>query len=612
MSDTILNKLKFAPGFMKNTTSYNAENYFIDGDKVRFRNGEAEKMGGWVGETVSQATDGTVTLFTGVPRAIHDWIDLSSNKYFAQGSEQKVEIFYGNQIYDITPYRETVALTDAVTTTSGQTTVKITDVNHALVVGDFIYVISQATAVDGIDLAGEYTVTEVVDVDNYKVDSGVTASGSTALAGGALSIGYLLEVGDVDNGNVTGYGGGTWDTEGAAAGGYDMPRSGVGGAYLRQWSLDNWGEDLIACVRDGYIYQWDATSGLGVRLARISNSPAQNLMALVAQPSRHLVSFGCNQSSGGAFDPLNVRWTSQETLTDWTITATNSAGEYRLPLGNYVVTAIQTKSQILILTDNTVYSMRSSPGNDIFQFDFLADNISAVSQHCGVDVNGVVYWMGTDGFYVYDGSVHRLKSTLDESIFDQDGANRLNFDQKEKTYCSTNKEFNEIIWLYPSEGSDEIDRYVILNYVEGVMYDGSLDRTVWLDRSVFTRPYAIDSTGKLFAHEEGKDDDGSPLLAWILTGYLDIDDGTELVFVDKFVPDFKLVPNRSASLYLYFKKYPHSTETIKGPYNFNNDTSKINVRGRARQCAIKYEVSALGADFEIGAPRFGFQKDGKR
>lgn len=614
MSDTVLKKIDIQPGFNKNTTNYNAENYWVDGDKFRFRNKKPEKIGGWVGETVSQATDDTNTLFTGVVRAVHDWVDLSFNKYFTAGSNAKLEIFTGNQIYDVTPYREVLTLTNAITT-DGTSEIQITDVNHELSVGDYVFVDSQAAAVDGITLAGEYTVIEVIDADNYKIDAGSVASGSTSLAGGALDINYLLEVGDVDNGNITGYGGGTWDTEGAASGGYDMPRAGSGGNFLRQWSLDNWGEDGIACLRNGRIYQWDATNGLNERYQVITNAPTENLMTLVAQPSRHLVAFGTQQFVGGVFDPLNIRWASQETLTTWDIDPANTAGEYRLPLGNYIVTAIQTKNEILILTDSTAYTMSSTfttIDNDIFKFEFIADNTSAISPHCGVDINGIIYWMGIDGFYMYDGVVRRLISSLDEYIFDQDGEGKINFAQKEKVYCSTDKEFNEIIWFYPSNDSTEIDRYVIYNYIENLWYDGTMERTVWLDRSIFDKPYAISPEGKLYAHEQGKDDDGNPLIAYLVSGDLDIEDGQELVFVDKFIPDFKLFPNRNASLQLTLKKYPNSTGQVKGPYTFNNETEKINLRARARQISIRYEVSAIGADVEVGAPRFSFQPDGGR
>ncbi len=612
MSNTILQKVQFKGGFNKNDTPYAAENWWVNGDRVRYRNGRFEKIGGWVHETVSQSTDPTNLFFTGVGRDIHGWTDLTLNQYFATGTNAKVEIFNGNQIYDVSPYREELSLTNAITTVVTESEVTIRDATHALSVGDFVFVDSQASPVDTITLSGEYTVVEVVDANNYTVDSGTAATGSTSLAGGALEINYLLEVGDINNGDVTGYGGGTYDTAGASGGGYGDPRAGVGGAFLRQWSLDNWGEDLLACVRGGKIYQWDATNGLGVRLQQITNAPTENSLILVAQPTRHLVALGSELEATGVFDPMIIRWASQETLTEWASTVSNTAGEYRIPLGNSIIGVAQTRGEIIIFTDKTVYAMRHVGGNEVFRFELLADNVNAVAQHCATDVNGIVYWMGTDNFYMYDGDVRAMPSTLEEFIFDQDGGGRLNFGQKEKVYCATNNEFNEIIWFYPTEDSLEINRYVIYNYQEGAWYDGTLERTVWLDRNVFSKPYALDSTGKLLIHEEGKDDDGVAMTAFIESGDLDLENGEDMIFIDRFIPDFKLVPNRNAFLTLTVKKYPNQTGIVKGPYTFNNDTDQIKFRARGRQVSIKYEVTTLGADFEVGAPRFGIQIDGER
>lgn len=610
-SDTQLTKVQFQNGINKNTTKYNAEDWWVDCDKVRFRNGRPEKIGGWVRENIEQAEDSTNNLFTGIARDVHVWTDLNFNQYFAVGTHRKVEQFFANTIYDITPYRKTSSLTDKITTVNTESEVSIQDTNHGTVVGDFVYVDSQASTVNGIDLLGEYTVTEVTDADNFKIDSGTAATGSGS-GGGVLEINYLLEAGDADNGNVTGYGGGTWDTPGLSSGGYDRPRDGVGGTFLRQWSFDNWGEDLVACNRGGKIYNWDATTGLGSRLEVVANAPEENYMILVGQPYRHLIAFGTVPSGGSTIEPLTIRWPEQESQTAWTITATNTAGEYRLPLGNYIVSVIQTKSEIIIFTDTNVYSMRYVGGNEVFAFDILANNVTAVSQHCGVDANGLIYWMGIDNFYMYDGVVRPLESTLDEFIFDQDSSGKINFEQKEKVYCSTNNEFNEIIWLYPSELSDEPDRYIIYNYVENSWYDGTMERTVWLDRSIYKKPYALDPTGKLFIHEEGKDDDATPMLAYIESGDIALKDGNDMAFVDRFVPDFKLVPNRNADLILRFKDYPNSPTTTKGPYRFNNDTGKISLRGRGRHITVRYEVNVLGADFEVGAPRFAVQPDGGR
>jgi len=612
--DTQLSVINFTPGIIKNNTEYMAEGGWVESQWIRFRNGSPEKCGGWSRETVIQSTNVNNDLFTGVSRAVISWNDLSFNKYFVSASNSKVELMNGGQIFDITPIRENVTLTDAITT-DGTNEIQITDINHNTVVGDYIFVVSQASAVDGVTLSGEYTVIEVIDADNYKVQYSSAATGSTSLAGGSLEIDYLLEVGSESNGAITGWGGGTWDTPGEAGGGWDRPRAGATGSLnLRQWSLDSWGEDLVANVREGKIYHWDATNGVTARLQEITEAPDQNLFILVSQPSRHLISFGTNLAIGGTFDPLVIRWASQESLTDWTITTDNTAGEYRLSKGNYIVGAVQTRGEILVFTDTDVYSMRYVGSPDVFQFEPLGTNISVVSQHAFVDINGIVYWQGLDKFYMYNGTVNILPTTLDKFIFDQDGEGRINFSQKEKTFAGIIKEFNEIIFMYPKEGSDEVDSYIKYNYIENTVDYGSIDRTTWLDRSTFSYPYAISSGGRLYAHELGKDADGAPLEAHIRSAYFDIGDGQDILFIDRILPDVRVPSNRSLEITCYFKKYPHPQADVitKGPYYFSDSDDKINLRGRGRAMSIKYSVSSTGSDFEIGRIRIGIQPDGSR
>lgn len=613
VSSTAPKKLTFNPGFNKNTTEYGAENYWVDGDKVRFRKGLPEKLGGFYKDIVYYCNNTSISNFTGVARKVHAWTDLQSNKLMAVGTHQKLEMLYGSQIYDVTPYREELSLEDAITTSVGSSEVTITDANpHNLLVGERVFVDSQETAVDGITLSGEYAVTEIVSTVAFKVDSGVEATGTTSLGGDTLEINYLLEFGKESNGALSGYGGGSYDTEGKSGGGYGDPRASDGGLFLRQWSLDNWGEDGIACVRGGKIYHWDATSGVAERYKAIAGAPEQNLIVLVTDPSRVLVAFGSEVYSTGLFDPLIIRWADQETLTEWAITSENLAGEYRLASGNKIVAVVQTKGEVLIFTDSTLYSMRYVGGTDVFSFDVVGKNISCISQNCVIDVNGIVYWFGVDGFYSYNGSVNELSTSLEDYVFDQDGEGRVNMEQKEKTYCGINKEYNEIVWLYPPHSSEENSRYIMFNYLEGLWYDGTFDRTVWIDKGVFDKPYAIDSSGYLYVHEVGKDADGSPMPSFIRSGDIDIEDGDYVLFVDKFIPDFKLIPNRNAALTLYLRKFPNETQQVKGPYSFNNNTKKVNVRARARQIAIEYSVSTLGADFKVGSPRFYFKQDGKR
>tara|TARA_R110000850_G_scaffold153229_1_gene276619 strand:- start:165 stop:1985 length:1821 start_codon:yes stop_codon:yes gene_type:complete len=603
------------PGINKDVTEYMAEGGWVDCDWVRFRQGRPEKIGGFVSETVSHRNDALNTKFTGVARDIIAWNDLESKDYFVAGTHLKLEIFFENQIYDITPSRQSNAVTDAITTTSGLTTIDITDTSpHNVAIGDYIFVNSQATSpFNGVTLLGEYTVTSVSTANTFSIDTGQVAS-SSGTGGGVLDYEYLLEVGFQDTGSITGWSGSTWNTEGAAGQGWNRPRDGVGGIDLRNWSLDTWGEDLIANVRGGAIYQWDATTGADVRASLIANAPPNNNLILVAQPSRHLVSFGTNLISSGFFDPLVIRWASQETLTDWTPTALNTAGEFRLPKGNKIVGAVQTRGEIVIFTDSEVYSMRFVGGNEVFRITPLGTNVGAISQHCMIDVNGVIFWIGKDNFYMYDGVIKILNSTIDKYLFDQAGEGRINETQKEKLHAGINRRFHEIWWLYPRHDNSECSHYVVYNYLENLYYFGEVARTVWQEKGVFERPYAISPDGTLYSHEEGVDADGSPKEAFLQSAYFDLGDGEDQMFMDKILPDIKLVPNRGIEISVLIRNYPHPNAKIqtKGPYPFSDLDNKISMRARGRQMALLYTSTATGADFEIGKMRISVQPDGER
>lgn len=611
-----LKSVEFPPGINKDTTTYGAEVGWVDCDKVRFKKDKPEKIGGWGRQSVVSAYNPTNT-FTGVARDIHSWNSLDQNKYLAVGTHLKLELYSEGQIYDLTPLRDEKEFEDVITTSSGSSIVIIEDEdgNHGLKVGDFVEVLYQETAVNGVTLSGQYQVVEVIDLDTFSVDSGTIASGSSASAGGTLEINYLLENGYVSNGDKTGWSGGTWNTPGLEDQGWNRPRAGIGGVYLRQWSLDNWGEDLVACVSQGGIYHWDKTDGELERAKLLNNAPTENLFIMVTQPSRFLVAFGSQLQATGDFDPLLIRWADQESLIEWEQTDTNSAGEYRLPLGNQIISAVQTRSEIIIMTDTAVYSMRFVGGNDIFAFDVLSPNAGAISLHSGVDANGKVYWIANGSFYVYDGVVRNLNTTISKYIFDPDGEGRLNFNQKEKTFASINKEFNEIWWSYQnnSDGlNNDTDSYIVYNYLYDLWYIGKMNRTVWEDASVFSKPFAIDTNGTLFVHESGKDADGSPLEAFIRSSYFDIDDGDEFLFVDKIIPDLKLPPNRTVEITTFFKKHPNGPVVTKGPYIFTSATEKISCRGRGRAMSFEIRVKSTGGDFELGKTRLSILADGGR
>lgn len=625
----MLKTINMRPGINKDITEYLAEGGWVDCDHIRFKSSIPMKLGGWVKDTIDQVEKfGAFSsafssaydlstgndIFTGVARDITAWTALDNSRYLAVGTHLKVELFANNQIYDITPKRTTANLTDALTTVINETLVTITSNAHNLVVGDYVDVISQATPVGGITLLGTYKVYSITDVNNFKIDARVAATSSAGPLGGALVIDYLLPSGFQHNENITGWGGGTWGTEGESGQGWNRPRAGIGASNLRQWSLDTWGEDLLACVRGGGIYQWDKTNGENVRLQTISGAPSENSFILVSQPSRHLIAFGSEVEATSVFDPLIIRWAEQETLTGWTIAADNTAGEFRLPKGNTIIGAVQTRSEIIIFTETDLYSMRYVGGNEIFRITPLGTNISVTSQHCFIDVNGVIFWKGTDGFYMYDGVIRSLPSTLSNYLFAQDSDGRINFAQKEKIYIGINKEHHEIWWFYPLHSELENSNYVKYNYIEKVWDIGTIERTVWLDKGVYDKPYALNTSGKLYVHEQGYNDDAAPLNSFITSAYFDLDDGDDLIFVDKIIPDVTLPANRPIQISVLTKKEPHPEDqvTTKGPYSFEDTNNKISLRARGRQMALKFETTTTDGNFSLGKIRLNVQPDGKR
>ncbi len=671
-TNTVLKTVSMQPGIRKDLTRYQAEGGWIDSDKIRFRNGRAEKIGGWVSEVVQQVDNEDNNNFTGVSRNMLAWAALDSSQYLAVGGSSKIEILSSGQIYDVTPIRTSGVTVHAFGTVQGSDVVTVTVAGHGLAVGDWIVVTAQNEPYNGIMLYNtpfQYLVQSVPDGNTFTIialqfadtserdfskdfssafnndeqDATTTTlnefSGafSSAFAhnqqarafssdfnndfgGGTLTVtmNFLLPSGSIDNGNLTGYGGGTWNTPGLNGGGYGLPRNGVGGVNLRKWALDNWGQDLLANPSGGTIYQWVKANGLTTVAQPISNAPANVNFMLVAEPSRFLVAFGCNVVSGGVFDPLNIRWATEETLTDWTPTQFNTAGEFRIPTGNAIIGAIQTSHEIFIFTDVSVYSMTflgaNDPTNSIFQFTLLGTNISTVSPTSFMTLNGAVYWMGLDNFYMYNGIVSIIPNTIARYIFAQDGEGRYNVAQKEKIFTGINKEFNEIWWFYPRFYENEVSHYVKFNYLENVWDVGSMDRTVWLDKGIFPNPLAISADGTLFSHENGFDDDSQPLEAFITSAYFDIDDGEQLTFVDKIIPDLTLQPNRAIEITVFTKKYPNPSAeiTTKGPYNFDDTGSKINLRARGRQIALDFRAIATGASFALGKIRIASEIDGER
>lgn len=604
MSDGKLKSIQFKPGIQKDETEYGAEGSWVSCDKIRFRNSRPEKIGGWVADSITGSIIGTA-------RDINIWNDLEDKTYIGLGTHEKLQIIQDSVVYDTTPITTVVTVSDAFSTSVGSLTLKVSLAAHNAAVGDHIVFSSIGTSVGGIDtsvLEADYTITSVSGTDFFYFDTSVTATATSVGGGGTATINFLLATGEECNRATFGYGAGGYSDET-----YGTERATPVTRNLRQWSVENWGEDLVACYRGGQVYHWDVTDGLGTRASAVDAAPTVNNILLVAQPKRHLVSFGTTDITTGDYDPLLVRWSDSEDFRDWTPTVTNEAGSFRLGSGNYIVGAEQSKREILVFTDDSVFSMRFIGTPLIFGFDKLGSNVGLIGQHAAVDVNGAVYWMGLNSFFKYDGNLQVLPTTLNKYLFDSDGEGYYNLGQKEKVFAGVNTEFYEIIWLYPGSGSETIDKYVIYNYQENTWYYGTLDRTVWADAGLFDKPKAIDAeTGTLYSHEQGVDDDASELPAYLESSWVDVDEGDEFSFIDRFIPDFR--QTGSITLTLKARRYPNdsSGEVTKGPYTITDSTNKLDFRIRGRQLKLIYEASGVGTDFEVGKPRIRVLPDGER
>ena len=627
-----LQKLQFRPGINKDVTSYSNEGGWVDGDKIRFRLGFPEKIGGWLKYSVN--------TFQGVARALHNWIALDGSNFLGIGTHLKYYIEEGGGFNDITPLRETTAAGDVTfAATNGSTTITVSDTNHGAVLNDFVEFSGAATLGGNITAAilnAEHQVTAVISSSQYQIVVSATANGSDTGNGGSSVVGkYQINVGLNSQVGGTGWGSSTW-----GRGGWGSASALTTVTNIRLWSHDNFGEDIIINPRDSNVYYWDKGTGLGARAVELStlsgakSAPQIAKQILVSDQDRHVLAFGCdglgaNSSAAqgnGVQDPLLVRFSSQENAVDWFPTSTNTAGDLILGSGSEFVQAVETKREILVWTDTSLHSMRFIGPPFTFGIQQLASNITIMGPNAAVATEDVVYWMGIDNFYTYSGQTKQLNCTVKDHVF-----NDFNFSQADKVYGGINSEFSEVIWLYPSEtnslasgGSGENDKYVIYNYKDDIWYYGNLSRSAWLDRGIRTFPIAAES-GYLYNHEFEYDDDGSAMTSFIESAPMDIGDGDKFALATTVVPDLTFVGSTALSS-------PQATFTLKArtepgaAYGSTSSgsavrtasspvetfTELLNLRVRGRSFAIKVDSSALGTKWKLGSPRVDIRPDGRR
>ena len=620
-----LTKLQFRPGINREVTSYSNEGGWYDCDKIRFRFGFPEKIGGW--QKYSSST------YLGTARALHNWVTLDGSDYLGVGTHLKYYIEDGGAFSDITPIRETTSAGDVTfSATDGSTTITVSDTSHGAGEGDFV-TFSGAVSLGGVITADvlnqEYQIVTVVDANSYTVTSAVAANSSDTGNGGASVVGtYQINVGLDTTVGGTGWGAGTW-----GRGTWGSASSLATTSELRIWSHDNFGEDLLINPRDGGIYYWDQSSGTGVRaieLSTVSGTPTSvptlAKQVLVSDNDRHVIAFGCDDlgASGaatqgnGVQDPLLIRFSSQEDPLDWWPTATNTAGDLRLGSGSTFITAKETKREILVWTNKSLHSMRFVGPPFTFGITQLASNITIIGPKSVAAVNDVVFWMGVDSFYLHAGQTQEIPCSVKTKIF-----NDFNFDQREKVFAGVNSEFTEVTWFYPSANSDDNDSYVTYNYGEKVWYYGSLARTAWLDRGIRVYPIGADS-GYLYNHELGYDADGTAMSAYIESSQMDIGDGEQFTLIRRLLPDLTFDGSTnldpSANFTLQTRNYPGgnylqsasktATRTATSPVE--QFTNQLNMRLRGRSFAIKVDSSAEGVYWKLGSPRVDLRPDGRR
>jgi hypothetical protein len=699
-----LQKIILRPGVNRENTRYTNENGWYESEKVRFRQGTPEKIGGWQRFSAS--------MFQGVCRSLWNWVTLGYLNLIGVGTNLKFYIESGGEYNNITPLRATNALgANPFSTQNNSTTVTVTDASGGFATGDFV-TFSNATTVAGLDLNGEYQLT-FVSAATYTITASSQASSTTTGGGSGVLAAYQIPVGAEYAVPVTGWGSGAWG----------LGTWGIGTTTtnpLRLWSQYNFGEDLIFGYQGGPIYYWNATYGVvptvmtvtiaspavltlsknlingdavvfqtsgalptgitsgtvyyvinvsgstcnisatyggsaitttgtqsgvhqltvrGIPLTSVggaSGVPTIQNLVFVSDASRFVFAFGCNALGSTTQNPMLIRWSDQESFTEWTPSATNQAGDLQLSHGSRIVSVAQSRQELLVWTDSSLYSLQYVGAPIVWSSQLVGDNISIAGPNAVAYANGVSYWMGVDKFYKYDGRTQTLTCDLRKFIYGD-----INLFQKDQFFASTNEGFNEVWFFYCSSGSNTIDRYAVYNYLEnqgnGAWYYGTMVRTAWLDSGLRDYPVAATYsalTGNLVNHEFGVDDNATgttlPIEAYITSAEFDLNDGHSFSFIWRVLPDITFTGSEAASpsATMYLLPMQNSGSGYNSPASVGGISSaaitrtavlpieaftgQINTRVRGRQLTMKIESNAIGVQWQLGAPRLDIRPDGRR
>ena len=648
-----LKKIIFRSGLNRENTRYASETMgnpdsntsvaggWYDAEKVRFRSGSPEKIGGWARISTE--------IFIGFCRSLWNWVTLGGLNLMGVGTNAKFYIERDGSYNDITPLRATVnpmlgaqppGTGNPFTATLSSSIITVTDVAHGGSTDDYV-TFSGAVGLGGVVTAtvlnANYKIT-VIDANSYTIDISPVLADATDVSGspggGAAVIAYYeIQSSPPVQVPLAGWGGGSWGTAAWGVGG-------TSNTTLRLWSQANFGEDLIFAYRGGVMYYWDATAGLTTRgvpvttLAGASNVPVIVNSVFVSDTSRFVFAFGANDylsATPTALDPMFIRWSDQESVVDWTPSPTNQAGSIRLSHGSTILAAVQARQEIVVFTDSTIYSLQYQGPPVVWGSQLLGDNISLQGPNAVAIASGVVYWMGVDKFYKYDGRVQTLRCDVREYIF-----SNINTEQNLQVFASTSEGFNEVWWFYCTAGSNTINRYAVYNYGEDIWYYGTnLGRTAWNDSGLRSYPVAATYSNNLVYQEFGVDDDESgtpaPITSYIESSQFDIDDGHNFGFIWRVLPDVTFRNSSAAvtpQVTLTLTPFQNSGTGANVPTStagtntasvvrtsvapIDEFTGQVYMRVRGRQITFRIESNNLGTQWQLGAPRIDIKPDGRR
>ena len=645
-----LSKLVFKPGINKDQTNYASEGGWYDMDKVRFRSGYPEKLGGWQAQTFDE--------YAGQARLLFPWGLTTGSAILCVGTDEKIYVSQGTSLYDITPIRvtytsgSTPSTDNCFGTTNGSTTVLVTITAHGAEEGAYV-TFSGAVAVGGVtapNLNKEFKISNVTN-NTFEITVASAATSTVASGGGtAITAAFQINIGYSTSTAGYGWGTGTW-------GRGTWGSSSTAPVFLaaRAYSADNFNNDLIFNVSDGSIYYWVYDSNFSTRAVLMSSlggavAVPQEVGTLLFAPSGHLLAFSCTEYDAGGSSPdylgplsqLLIRWAnvspdSGPDPTNWRPELTNTAGFLYLQSGTNIITAYHAKQETLVWTDISLSSMQYLGTAEVFGIQEVANGVSIIGRSVVASANNIIYWMGNDKFYVYNGRVDTLPCTLRQFIFED-----INRQQGQIFFAGTNNQFNEIIWFYCSANSTDIDRYVIYNYADNLWYYGSLNRTAWVDAGIFNYPLATHD-GYVYTHENGNDD-GQPLGAppvgmtsFIQSADVDIEDGDKYMLIRRVIPDVNFTNSEISNPVTGAPITPEATITV-GVRNFpgaassttnasgvssaravvtasatiNQYTNQVFIRARGRQMNFRIESSGVGTQWQLGMPRVDARPDGTR